>query len=86
MEFSEPIPHMEVSYHRVQDLEDMCVAGQGKLPPPLYCELTKQALRDKSPAADPELVDHAVLVVAAFHTATACEMMFGIATFISRRG
>lgn len=52
-----------------------------ELPPPEYQELLPWVLREKFPAADPKLVEHAVPLVAAFGTTSVYATNFGIARF-----
>lgn len=78
--FSEPIFHGDAFDHMVQDHDGIDYIEQKELPQPQYKQL-KQALRDRAPGADLELVDHAVALVAAFDTATAYDMSLGSASF-----
>ena len=52
-----------------------------EIPPDAYYEELDAALKAKFPHADPDLVDHAVQLAAAFDVATVFAMSFGVAKF-----
>ena len=52
-----------------------------ELPPDEYYNQLGEVLRRKFPSADPKLLEHAVPLVAAFDTAVAFALSFGIAKF-----
>jgi hypothetical protein len=77
----QPLQGRDGIYHLVQDQVTVGGILSEQLPPDeYYCELS-EVLRRKFPLADPTLIDHAVPLVAAFDTATAFELSFGIAKF-----
>jgi hypothetical protein len=77
----QPLHGRDGFYHLVQDQATVDGILSEELPPDeYYCELS-EVLRRKFPLADPTLIDHAVPLVAAFDTATAFALSFGIAKF-----
>lgn len=66
MEMSETVPPGDAVYQPVQDCEDVAQIEREIFPPASYDELLPAALVERSPKADPELVDHAVSLEAAF--------------------
>ena len=67
--------------HLVQDREVIDRLQSEDLPPDEYYAELEPLLQRKFPGADPELVAHAVQLVAAFDVATVFAMSFGVAKF-----
>ena len=68
-------------YHLVQDRPVVEGIMSKELPPDEYYVKLGAWLVREFPLADPELIEHAVPLVAAFDTATASAVSFGIAKF-----
>ena len=67
--------------HLVQDKEELDRIFAEELPPDEYYNQLGAVLQKKFPNADPALLEHAVPLVAAFNTAVAFALSFGIAKF-----
>jgi hypothetical protein len=80
---SEPVEDAETDgcYHLVQDREEIERINAEELLPDEYYVQLRQELKEMFQGADPELLDHEVPLVAAFDTATAFALRFGIAKF-----
>ena len=68
-------------YHLVQNRDVIDDIFEEQLPPDEYYDALLIVLAETFPKADPDLLIHLVPVVAAFDTATAFAMSFGIAKF-----
>ena len=73
------------SVARCWTYETACLLGAdiqlGKMPPNEYYDALGKLLPKWWPEADPELLQHVVPVIAAFGTATAFALSFGISKF-----
>ena len=76
-----PDPADDQMYHIVQDEAKCAHVHSEVLPPDEYYDKLAVHLRRAYPRADPELVDHVVSLAAAFDTASAFALSFGIAKF-----
>ena len=73
-------------YHLVQDRPVTEQILEEDLPPDEYYDELGHWLSATFPKADPDLLEHIVPVVAAFDTATAFALSFGIAKFQGQIG
>ena len=71
----------EVFCHLVQNESVIAQTHQEELPPDEYYDELGPKLQEKFPNADPDLVEHAVALLAAFDTAIAFALSFGIEKF-----
>lgn len=78
---SDPNRYNDSLYLFVQYRGDIDRIEADEIPPPEYCEQLRVALQKKLPGVDPELLDRAIPLVAAFDTAMVFAMSFGIAQF-----
>ena len=77
----EPLQIKDQVYHLVQDKGELDQIFEHELPPDEYYDELGRLLKAKFPKADLALVDHAVPLIAAFDTAVAFALSFGIAKF-----
>lgn len=78
VEPDEPLRSGDNFYHSVQDREEIDVIESRERPPMGYCDPLADGLWAKFLQTDEDMVDQAVVLVAAFDTATAYAMSFGI--------
>ena len=72
---------MDSVSHLVQQEDVILRIHAEELPPDEYYAELKDALRERHPDSDPDLVEHVVALVAAFDTAAAFGVSFGVAKF-----
>ena len=77
----EPIVAKEGVYHLVQNRSEIARMQAVEIPPEEYYNQLGPLLLARFPGVDPDLVEHVVLLVEAFDTATVFALSFGIAKF-----